>query len=70
MQATKDVSLSGVFSDPDGDSVHEHFQALVWVSSTAVGADSDDPFRSPDAALGVCVTVTDGSDDGSSHGGL
>ena len=69
MQATKDVSLSGVFSDADGDSVHEHFQALVYVCSTAITTVGD-PFRSPEGALGVYVTVTDASNDGSSHGGL
>ena len=63
MQATKDVSLSGVFSDADGDSVHEHFLALVYVSSTTSTS-------SPEASLGVYVTVTAGSDDGSQHGGL
>ncbi|MCY4627600.1 MAG: hypothetical protein OXE58_08555 [Acidobacteria bacterium] len=69
MQATKDVSPSGVFSDAVGDSVHEHFQALVYVSSTAITT-AGDPFRSPEGAAGAYVTVTDGSDDGSQHGGL
>ena len=69
MQATKDVSLPGAFSDADGDSVHEHFLALVYVSSTTITTEGD-PFRSPEASLGVYVTVTDGSDDGSQHGGL
>ncbi len=61
------VTVTGVADD---DGVHEHFQALVRVSSVASGADSDDPFRSPKASLGVYVTVTDGADDGSQHGGL
>ena len=69
MQATKDVSLSGVFSD--ADSVHEHFQALVYVSCTAITTVGD-PYRGwPVGGVGVYdVTVTDGSNDGRSHGGL
>ncbi len=61
------VTVTGVADD---DSVHEHFLVLVRVSSIAGGANEGDPFRSPDASSGVYVTVTDGSDDGSQHGGL
>ena len=60
------VTVTGVADD---DSVHEHFQALVYVSSTT-STTPGDPFRSPDGALGAYVTVTDGSDDGTQHGGL
>ena len=60
------VTVTGVADD---DSVHEHFLALVYVSSTTITT-PDDPFRSPEGSLGVYVTVTDGSDDGSQHGGL
>ena len=44
--------------------------SLRRLSSIAAGADSNDPFRSPDAASGVYVTVTQTGDDGSQHGGL
>ena len=64
--AGQTVTVTGVADD---DSVHEHFQALVWVSSTT-STSSDDPFRSPDASSGVYVTVTDGTDTGTQHGGL
>ncbi|MCY4432115.1 MAG: hypothetical protein OXE45_00445 [bacterium] len=64
--AGQTVTVTGVADD---DSVHEHFLALVYVSSTA-STDPDDPFFSPEASEGVYVTVTDGSDDGSQHGGL
>ena len=64
--AGQTVTVTGVADD---DSVHEHFLALVYVSSTT-STSPGDLFRSPEASLGVYVTVTDGSDDGSQHGGL
>lgn len=60
------VTVTGV---PDSDSVHDHVLILAYVS-IAGGANSDDPYRNPDRVNGVWVTVHDGSDDGSSHGGL
>ena len=65
-QTGQTVTVTGVADD---DSVHEHVLILAGVS-IASGADSDDPYRSPDALNGVWVIVTDGSDDGSQHGGL
>ena len=60
------VTVTGV---PDSDAVHDH--VLVWAFvSIASGADSDDPYRSPERVNGVWVTVWDGSDNGSDHGGL
>ena len=58
------VTVTGVADD---DSVHEHFLALVWVSSST-STTTGDPFGAPEGALGAYVTVTDGSDDGSLHG--
>ena len=60
------VTVTGV---ADSDSVHDHVLILAYVS-IAGGANSDDPYRNPDRVNGVWVTVHDGSDDGSSHGGL
>ena len=60
------VTVTGV---ADSDAVHDH--VLVWAFvSIAGGADSDDPYRSPERVNGVWVTVWDGSDNGSDHGGL
>ena len=60
------VTVTGV---ADSDSVHDHVLILANVS-IASGANSDDPYRNPHRVNGVWVTVHDGSDDGSSHGGL
>ena len=65
--AGQTVTVTGVADD---DSVHEHFLVLVRVSSIAGGANEGDPFRSPEGASGVYVTVTETGDDGSQHGGL
>ncbi len=65
-QTGQTVFVNGV---PDSDSVHEHVLILANVS-IASGADSDDPYRNPERVNGVWVTIHDGSDDGSDHGGL
>ena len=65
-QTGQTVTVTGV---PDSDSVHEHLG--IWaVVSIASGADSDDPYRNPERVNGVWVTIRDGSDAGSDHGGL
>ncbi len=54
---------------PDSDSVHEHLG--IWANvSIADSADSDDPYRKPDRVNGVWVTIHDGTDNGTNHGGL
>ena len=60
------VTVTGV---ADSDSVHDHVLILAYVS-IASSANANDPYRNPDRVNGVWVTVHDGSDDGSSHGGL
>ena len=64
-QTGQGVTVDGV---PDSDSVHEHVLILAYVSTDAT--DTNDPYRNPERVNGVWVTVWDGSDDGSSHGGL
>ena len=60
------VRVTGV---PDSDTVHEHLG--IWARvSIASGANSDDPYHNPERVNGIWVTIHDGSDDGSSHGGL
>ena len=89
MQATRDVSLSGVFSDAGGDSltitaassdegkvkvsvvsdgskltlggVAAGTATVTVMASDGNGGEASDTFT---------VAVTDGSDDGSQHGGL
>ena len=65
-QTGQSVTVTGV---PDSDTVHEHVLILAKVS-IASGADDGDPYRNPDGVNGVWVTIHDGSDDGSDHGGL
>ena len=65
-QTGQAVTVTGV---PDSDSVHEHLGIWAYVS-IASGADTNDPYRNPERVNGIWVTVHDGSDDGSSHGGL
>jgi hypothetical protein len=54
---------------PDADNVHEHLLVLANVS-IASSADSNDRYRSPDSVNGVYVTIWDGADRGTNHGGL
>ena len=62
----QEVTVTGV---ADSDTVHEHLG--IWANvSIASGAAATDPYRNPDRVNGVWVTIHDGSDNGSNHGGL
>ena len=57
---------------PRGSIPAQAVPALLILVKLAIsgGADSDHPYRNPDRVNGVWVTIHDGTDDGSNHGGL
>ena len=61
------VTVTGV---ADTDSVHDHVNILASPVTIASSASDGDPYRTPERFAGMWVTITDGTDTGTQHGGL
>ena len=57
---------------PHGSIPAQAVPALLILAKLAIfgRANSDHPYRNPDRVNGVWVTIHDGTDDSSNHGGL